>query len=45
VGVVYIDADFNVITLREFKPIRSIKPKRIILCEAQKYITSACTRI
>ena len=44
-GVVYIVADFNVITLREFKPIRSIKPKRIILCEAQKYITSACTRI
>lgn len=37
-GVVYIDADFNVITLREFKPICSIKPKRIILREAQKYI-------
>ncbi len=26
-GVVYIDADFNVITLREFKPICSIKPR------------------
>ncbi|NNA66646.1 NAD synthetase [Pseudomonas gessardii] len=38
-GVVYIDADFNVITLREFKPICSIKPKRIILREAQKYVS------
>ncbi|MDQ0738265.1 NAD synthetase [Pseudomonas sp. W4I3] len=37
-GVVYIDADFNVITLREFKPICSIQPKRIILREAQKYV-------
>ncbi len=40
-GVVYIDADFNVITLREFKPICSIKPKRIILREAQKYVSPA----
>jgi hypothetical protein len=40
-GVVYIDADFNVVTLREFKPICSIKPKRIILREAQKYIAPA----
>ena len=37
-GVVYIDADFNIVTLREFKPICSIKPKRVILREAQKYI-------
>ncbi|MDO7898074.1 NAD synthetase [Pseudomonas citrulli] len=37
-GVVYIDAEFNVVTLREFKPICSIKPKRVILREAQKYI-------
>lgn len=37
-GVVYIDADFNILTLREFKPICSIKPKRIILREARKYI-------
>ncbi|MCJ8206221.1 NAD synthetase [Pseudomonas sp. RGM2987] len=37
-GVVYIDAEFNVVTLREFKPICSIKPKRIILREAQKYV-------
>lgn len=40
-GVVYIDADFNVVTLREFKPICSIKPKRLILREAQKYIAPA----
>jgi len=37
-GVVYIDTDFNVVTLREFQPICSIQPKRIILREAQKYI-------
>jgi hypothetical protein len=40
-GVVYIDAEFNVVVLREFKPICSIKPKRIILHEAQKYIAPA----
>jgi hypothetical protein len=40
-GVVYIDADFNVVTLREFKPTCSIAPKRIILREAQKYIAPA----
>lgn len=37
-GVVYIDADFNVVTLREFKPLCSIRPKRIILREAKPYI-------
>ncbi|TFY84730.1 NAD synthetase [Pseudomonas kairouanensis] len=37
-GVVYIDASFNVVTLREFQPICSIAPKRVILREAQKYI-------
>lgn len=37
-GVVYIDADFNVVNLREFQPICSIAPKRLILREAQKYI-------
>ena len=37
-GVVYIDADFNVVTLREFQPICSIAPKRLNLREAQKYI-------
>ena len=40
-GVVSIDADFNVVTLREFKPICSIAPKRLILREAQKYIAPA----
>lgn len=40
-GVVYIDADFNVVTLREFTPICSIQPKRIILREAKKYIAPA----
>jgi hypothetical protein len=40
-GVVYIDADFNVVTLREFQPICSIAPKRVILREAQKYIAPA----
>src|SRR3546814_789465 len=37
-GVVYIDAEFNVVTLREFKPICSIAPKRVILREAKRYI-------
>ena len=37
-GVVYIDANFNVVTLREFQPICSIAPKRVIMREAQKYI-------
>src|SRR3546814_19485464 len=36
-GVVYIDAEFNVVTLREFKPICSIAPKRVILREAKRY--------
>ncbi|RCL24158.1 NAD synthetase [Pseudomonas sp. AFG_SD02_1510_Pfu_092] len=36
-GVVYIDAQYNVIVLREFKPICSIAPKRIILQEAPPY--------
>ncbi|UMZ12685.1 NAD synthetase [Pseudomonas sp. MPFS] len=37
-GVVYINADFNVITLREFRPICSITPKRVVLREAKRYI-------
>ncbi|WP_053148341.1 hypothetical protein [Pseudomonas sp. P97.38] len=37
-GVVYIDSEYNVVTLREFKPICSIAPKRVILREAKKYI-------
>ncbi|WP_109513818.1 NAD synthetase [Pseudomonas ovata] len=38
-GVVYIDADFNVVTLREFTPLCSLKPKRIIVREAQRNIS------
>ncbi|KNX80518.1 NAD synthetase [Pseudomonas sp. 250J] len=38
-GVVYIDADYNVVTLREFQPICSIRPKRVILREIKKYQT------
>jgi hypothetical protein len=40
-GVVYIDADYNVVTLREFTPICSIQPKRLILREAKRYIAPA----
>ncbi|MCQ9427290.1 NAD synthetase [Pseudomonas sp. LJDD11] len=40
-GVVYIDADFNVVTLREFTPLCSLRPKRIILREAKPYIAPA----
>ncbi|MBF8720958.1 NAD synthetase [Pseudomonas guariconensis] len=36
-GVVYIDADYNVIVLREFQPICSVAPKRVILREAPRY--------
>lgn len=38
-GVVYIDAEFNIVTLREFRPICSIRPKRVILREIKKYQT------
>ncbi|WP_061238819.1 hypothetical protein [Ectopseudomonas composti] len=38
-GVVYIDSNFNVVTLREFTPICSIKPKRIIIREAPRNIS------
>ncbi|MGG2398335.1 NAD synthetase [Pseudomonas sp. SH1-B] len=38
-GVVYIDSSFNVVTLREFTPICSIKPKRIIIREAPRNIS------
>lgn len=38
-GVVYIDDEFNVVTLREFTPICSIKPKRIILREAKRNVS------
>ena len=37
-GVVYIDADFNVITLREFQSICSVAIKRVILREPPRYM-------
>ncbi len=40
-GVVYIDAEFNVVTLREFKPICSIRPKRIIFARGAE-VHCAC---
>ncbi|ROL75631.1 NAD synthetase [Pseudomonas vranovensis] len=38
-GVVYIDADYNVMTLREFRPICSVLPKRVVLQEVKRYLT------
>ncbi len=38
-GVVYIDSDFNVITLREFRPICSRTVKRVILRETLRHTT------
>ncbi|QBF27384.1 NAD synthetase [Pseudomonas tructae] len=38
-GVVYIDADYNVVTLREFRPICSVLPKRVVLQEVKRYLT------
>lgn len=40
-GVVYIDRDFNVVVLREFQPICSIQPKKILLREAPRYTSPA----
>src|SRR5690606_36664263 len=40
-GVVYIDSDFNVVVLREFKPICSIQPKKVLLREAPRYTSPA----
>lgn len=37
-GVVYIDSNFNVVTLREFQPICSISVKRVVLREAPRYM-------
>ena len=37
-GVVFIDRDFNVVTLREFQPICSVSVKRVILREAPRYM-------
>ncbi|QXH51845.1 NAD synthetase [Pseudomonas fakonensis] len=38
-GVVWIDSDYNVITLREFQPICSLQPKRLILRETPRYLS------
>jgi hypothetical protein len=37
-GVVFIDSDFNVVTLREFQPICSVAVKRVVLREAPRYM-------
>lgn len=39
-GVVYIDSDFNVVTLREFQPICSVAVKRVILREPPRYMAA-----
>lgn len=39
-GVVYIDSNFNVITLREFQPICSVAVKRVILREPPRYMAA-----
>jgi len=39
-GVVYIDSDFNIVTLREFQPICSVAVKRLILREAPRNIAA-----
>lgn len=39
-GVVFIDSDFNVVTLREFQPICSVAVKRVILREAPTYMSA-----
>lgn len=40
-GVVYIDDRFNVFVLREFQPICSIRPKRILLRETPRNLSPA----
>lgn len=37
-GVVYLDAQLRVIVLREFQPICSVAPKKVILREAPSYV-------
>lgn len=37
-GVIFIDSDFNVVTLREFQPICSLAVKRVVLREAPRYM-------
>ncbi|MGB3126810.1 MAG: NAD synthetase, partial [Pseudomonas sp.] len=40
-GVVYIDAEVNVVTLREFQAICSVEPKKVVLREAPRYVGPA----
>lgn len=40
-GVVYIDADFNVVTLREFQAVCSVQPKKVVLREAPRAVGPA----
>lgn len=37
-GVVYIDEAFNVVTLREFQAICSVRPIKVVLREAPRYV-------
>ncbi|MBA1296166.1 NAD synthetase [Pseudomonas lurida] len=37
-GVVYIDEDFNVVTLREFRAMCSVQPIKVVLREAPRYV-------
>ncbi|TFY84451.1 NAD synthetase [Pseudomonas kairouanensis] len=37
-GVVYIDADFNVVTLREFQPVCRVQPIKVVLREAPRAV-------
>ena len=36
-GVVYIDEDFNVLTLREFQAVCSVQVKKVVLREAPEF--------
>lgn len=40
-GVVFIDCKYNVVQLREFRPVCSFRPKRLILREVNRYVTPA----
>lgn len=37
-GVVFIDAELNVLLLREFQPMCSVQPKKVVLREAPRYV-------
>ncbi len=37
-GVVYIDGDFNVVVPREFQAICSVRPIKVVLREAPRYV-------